>query len=123
MRWSADLTARSLPSMNIFGVDSIAQEIEAEGYFVKVIINSSAACFFPGTIQHRDIKREGLSYEDDYQGNALAATLTKRVIDVRFHSEFSDETVTRIFESLLNQTQMEWARNFRVRYQGRELLN
>ena len=109
--------------MKIVGLESIAQEIEVAGYFVKAIVNSTAACFFPGTIQHRDVKRESLSYEDDYRGNALAATVTPGIIDVRFHSEFPDEMVSTIFESLLNQPEMVWAKSFLVRYQGRELLN
>ena len=71
--------------MIALGLETISSEIEAEGYFIKCIVNSSAAIFFPGSVQHRDVKRSGVSYEDDYQGNAVAATIRPGIIDIRFH--------------------------------------
>ena len=109
--------------MNIYGLESIAQDISREGFFVKCIANQTGALFFPGTTQHRDAKREGLSYEDDYLGNALAATITPEVIDVRFHSEFTDEMVSEIFSTLRHLPEMQWIASYTVRYQGRELLS
>ena len=38
---------------------------------LKFLLNDSAIAFFPASQQHRDVKLEGLSYEDDYRGNAL----------------------------------------------------
>ena len=107
--------------MKALGIESITQEIGAEGYFVKCIVNSSAAIFFPGTIQHRDVKREGVSYEDDYRGNAMAATITPGKIDIRFHQNYSDDSVRTIFEELLRLPDMNWASGFTIRYQGRTL--
>ena len=109
--------------MNIYGLDSIATETSIDGFFVKCIANRSGALFFPGTTQHRDAKREGLSYEDDYRGNALAATITPGMIDLRFHSGFTDEVVAEIFSTLLHLPEMRWAASYTVRYQGRELLS
>ena len=108
-------------SVKAFGLESIAHSLAAEGYFVKCILNSTAAVFFPGTIQHRDIKREGVSYEDDYRGNALAATITPGTIDVRFHKEYADALVKSLFDQLLTLSEMSWAAGFTVRYQGRVL--
>lgn len=107
--------------MKALGLESISSAISAEGYFVKCIVNPAAAVFFPGTIQHRDIKREGVSYEDDYRGNALAVTITPRMIDVRFHKEYADSLVASIFDQLLALPGMEWASDSTVRYQGRVL--
>jgi hypothetical protein len=107
--------------MMVFGLPSISPYLAAEGYFVKCVLNSSAAVFFPGTIQHRDVKQERVSYEDDYRGNAMAATITPGMIDVRFHRDYPDEKVRSIFKRLLALTEMEWARGFTVRYQGRVL--
>ena len=107
--------------MKAFGLPSISPYLEAEGYFVKCVLNSSAAVFFPGTIQHRDVKQEGVSYEDDYRGNAMAATITPGMIDVRFHQAFADGVVKEIFGRLLALPEMSWARGFTVRYQGRVL--
>lgn len=107
--------------MKALGLDSIAAAISAEGYFVKCIVNSTTAVFFPGSIQHRDIKREGVSYEDDYRGNALAATITRGMIDVRFHKDYADALVKTQFDQLLALPEMKWAATFTVRYQGRVL--
>lgn len=103
-------------------MESIAPEISAEGYFVKCILNASCAIFFPGTIQHRDVKREGISYEDDYAGNAMAATITRGRIDVRFHRGYSDAAVREIFRDLFGKPEMKWAAGFAVHYQGRAVL-
>ena len=95
--------------------------VSLEGYFVKCIVNASTAILFPGTIQHRDVKRDGVSYEDDYKGNAMAATITPGQIDVRFHQAYTDEAVKTIFTRLLDLPEMSWAKSFRLRYQGRTL--
>jgi hypothetical protein len=42
---------------------------------LKFLLNDSAIAFFPATQQHRDMKLEGFSYEDDYRGNALAGVV------------------------------------------------
>ena len=72
--------------MKVFGVAEILNAVSQDGYFVKCVVNSNAAVFFPGSVQHRDVKREGVSYEDDYQGNAMAAVIKPNKIEVRFHS-------------------------------------
>jgi hypothetical protein len=107
--------------MKVFGLPSVSHYLAAEGYFVKCVFNASAAVFFPGSIQHRDVKQEGVSYEDDYRGNAMAATFTPGMIDVRFHEAFADSAVKEIFDRLLAQPEMSWAKGFTVRYQGRVL--
>ncbi len=108
--------------MNVFGLSTIAAEIAKEGYFVKCIVTKPVAVFFPGTIQHRDVKQGGASYEDDYRGNAMAATITPGRIDVRFHDAYQDQAVEDIFRSLLQMPEMSWASSFTVRYQGRRLF-
>ena len=108
--------------MKAVGLETISQEISTAGYFVKCIVNTSAAIFFSGSIQHRDVKLEGVSYEDDYRGNALAATITPGKIDVRFHRDYSDSSVCSVFERLLALPELSWAAGFTVRYQGRVLI-
>jgi len=62
--------------------------------------------FFSALTQHRDVKREGLSYEDDYKGNAMAVVIKPNKIEVRFHSEFDDLQVKRIFKEVLALPEM-----------------
>ena len=108
--------------MEIHGLDSVRTDLEHPGYFFKCIADDRAAVFFPGSIQHRDMKQAGLSYEDDYRGNALAVTITPGRMDVRFHKAFTDERVRTIFRQLLANIQMTWASGFSVAYQGRDLI-
>lgn len=108
--------------MKALCLESIAQYLANEGYFVKCVANSSAAVFFPGSIQHREVKRDGVSFEDDYQGNAMAATITPGRIDIRFHKDFSDDVVMSIFGDLPALPELGWAASFTVQYQGRTLL-
>ena len=108
--------------MRVDGVSEIASELENVGYFVKAIVNREGAVLFSSLIQHRDMKRNGLSYEDDYEGNALAAVIKPSKIEVRFHSAFQDDAVRDIFTELLASAEMKWASGFTVEYQGRVLL-
>ena len=94
--------------MNVLGMSTIAEDITREGYFVKCIVTKTVVLFFPGTIQHREMKQGGASYEDDYRGNAMAATITPGRIDVRFHEAYSDQAVEDIFRTLLQIPEMGW---------------
>ncbi len=107
--------------MTIQGLHTITPVLDQPGFFVKCILNREGAVFFPGEIQHRDMKRNGLSYEDDYAGNAMAATITPKTIDIRFHQDFTDDTVRIITGELLSSPEMTWAKGYTVRYQGRTL--
>ena len=108
--------------MTVSGIESIAHYIEQPGYFVKCLLTDSAAVFFPGSVQHRDVKKGAVSYEDDYRGNALAATVTPGRIEIRFHQDYGDERVRAIARDLLRSPEMVWASSFAVSYQGRALL-
>ena len=99
----------------------ILGEIERGSYFVKCLLTRDRAVFFPATLQHRDVKMDGISYEDDYRGNALAATVVHGRIDIRFHSAYSDEAVATIVQGLLAQPDMAWATGFTATYQGRSI--
>ena len=105
--------------MTVLGLETVSYEVASEGYFIKCIVNSSTAIFFPGSVQHRDAKQNGISYEDDYRGNAMAATIRPGIIEIRFHRGFSDESVQLIFSNLLRIPEMAWASEFSVSYQGR----
>ena len=55
---------------------------------LKFILNDSGIYFFPATQQHRDTKSHGLSYEDDYRGNAVAGIVMPERVEIRFHKAF-----------------------------------
>ena len=107
--------------MKVEGLESVRHSLEAPSYFLKLIATPYHIVFFPGTIQHRDIGRPGISYEDDYQGNAMAGTITPCRIDFRYHSKYSEERVLTLSRNLLQRSEMAWAKGFEIRYQGRKL--
>jgi hypothetical protein len=88
---------------------------------LKFLLNDSAIVFFPASQQHRDMKLEGLSYEDDYRGNALAGLITPERVEIRFHKAFSDEHVRSIWSRVLSIPEVACAGLGRLYYQGREI--
>ena len=107
--------------MNVFGFAEVSTFLKQGAYFLKFIVNESGAAFFTQANQHRDMKIHGLSYEDDYAGNALAGTLTQDRIDLRFHSRFSDARVASIMSTLLIRPELEAIQSIPVYYQGRSI--
>src|SRR5262245_3643107 len=88
---------------------------------LKFLLNDSAIVFFPSAQQHREIKFEGLSYEDDYRGNALAGLVTPDHVEIRFHSGFSDAHVRSIWSRVMTVPEIANAGLGTLYYQGREL--
>ena len=107
--------------MNVTGADIVRQELEQPGYFFKAILNDSGAAFFPGKTEHRTVKVAGLSYEDDYKGNALAAVITDGRVEIRNHRDFSAERVKIIVIALLAHPELQCLNGFPVQYRGQKL--
>ena len=89
---------------------------------LKFLLNDSSIVFFPASQQHRDIKTHGLSYEDDYRGNAVAGIIMPERVEVRFHSAFSDERIRGLWSRLLMIPEIARAGLGRLYYQGREIV-
>ena len=109
--------------MNVIGDDFLRSAVEADGYYFKLILNETAAHFFPHTTEHRDATQLGLCYKDDSQGNALAATIKRRQIDIRYHRDFSDERIRTIMQRLFASPEAMPLAGFAVNFQGRPLIN
>ena len=103
--------------MNVSGTDIIARELARPGYFFKAVMNESGVVFFPGLTQHNTVKVAGLSYEDNYKGNAMAAIVTEGRLEIRRHEAFSTARVAQIVNQLLGDPRLEALQNFRVTYQ------
>lgn len=102
-------------------VDFIAEEAAQEFFSAKMVFNESGIIFFPVDREHRTQKVAGISYEDDYQGNALAAMLAPGRIEVRFHKTFSDGRVAAILRAHLEDDRLSFMRDWRMTYQGRDV--
>lgn len=103
--------------MDVFGVELLQERSGS----LKFIVNDSAIIFFSASQQHRDVKMQGLSYEDDYRGNALAGTVTPERVEIRFHSQFSDERVRSIWSRVLAIPEVASTGLSTVYYQGRHI--
>jgi len=87
-----------------------------------MVFNQNGAIFFPVIHQHRDQKADGISYENDEKGNALAAMLGPEKLEIRYHRHFSDQRVATIVGSLLDHPELSFMRSWQVLYQGRKIL-
>ena len=107
--------------MLLIGVEFIESLAEREYFSAKMVFNAGGAIFFSVEREHRDQKAEGISYEDDYAGNALAAMLSPGRIEVRYHRDFSDREVAEIMALLLAEARLALMAGWEVTYQGRVL--
>jgi hypothetical protein len=107
--------------MYVSGTNYVQDLVDGACSAVKMVFNANGAIFFPASKQHRDQKANGISYEDDYAGNALAALLSHQHVEVRFHRNFTDAQVLNVIHSLAAHPELTFLRDWRITYQGREL--
>ena len=101
------------------GVDLVGDVQAGRRHEIKLVFNSRGAFFFPMSQQHRDQKAPGVSYEDDSRGNALAAIVRQRQIEVRQHRAFSHELVKTLIEQLSRYEGLAYLRECTITYGGR----
>lgn len=89
---------------------------------VKFILCESGIFFFAAMQQHRDAKCPGMSYEDDYRGNALAGLVLPDHVELRFNKDFPDARVQAMWRSVLSSPELAGARLGQLYYQGRLIL-
>jgi lipase chaperone LimK len=106
---------------NVYNTDLFEQAAEPNSRMIKFLLNDRGIAFFSANQQHREVKLPGLSYEDDYKGDALAGTFQAGRADIRFHQAFSDEKVRRLWKNVFQRLPLVESANVRVFYQGREL--
>jgi len=95
--------------------------LKEKGRSLKFLLNDSAIVFFPANQQHREVKLAGLSYEDNYRGNALAGLVTAGHVEIRFHSAFTDERVRNIWSRVSQLADLAAIGLGSVYYQARKL--
>ena len=89
---------------------------------LKFILNDGGIVFFPATQQHRDTKSHGLSYEDDYRGNAVAGIVMSERVEIRFHKAFSDDRIRGVWRCVLSSPELASAKLGQLYSQGREII-
>ena len=72
----------------------------------KAIANDSGIAFFSKETQHKSVKVAGLSYEDDYKGNAVAIIFGEGRADIRYHREFKPGRLKDMLSKLVSDPQL-----------------
>lgn len=121
-RLSAAMPQPQRDCVLIGGSELLAALTSGSIHEAKMAFNDRGAIVFPVSRQHREMKADGISYEDDYKGNALAAMLRRDAIEVRFHQAFKDADVARIVAALLALPEFAAMRAAHVTYQGRVIM-
>lgn len=103
------------------GTDILTQLAEGQIHHAKLVFNDRGFIAFPTPTQHNTMKANGISYEDNYRGNAMAAVLKPDAIEVRYHRDFGDRDVATIIATLFECTALSAMRHASVTYQGRSI--
>lgn len=107
--------------MLILGLEHIQSALAKPHYEAKAVLNQHGIIFFSATRQHRDQKAEGISYEDDYDGNALAAMLYPGRIEIRYHRSYTDDDVAGIIDLMRADASLTFMGACSATYQGRPI--
>ncbi len=107
--------------MLLVGVGQLIALANGTAFDGKMVINANGAVFGPVSTQHRELRAEGITYADEYKGNALAAMLAPGSIELRFHASFTDAQVAELIRALSNEPELSFLARWRVTYQGRVL--
>lgn len=105
--------------MHITGAQHLDALISCKAHDLKMVFNASGAILFQSSRQHREMKGEGISYEDNYAGNALVAMVRRDAIEIRFHQKFADTQVATIVAALLALPEFAPLVSAAATYQGR----
>lgn len=108
--------------MTIQGENLLEDVIARRVFDAKMVLNESGVIVFSAKQQHRDVKGDGISYEDNYRGNALAAIVRRDAIEIRYHSGFDDKAVAQLMRCLLAMPQFAGWKNASVTHQGRSVV-
>jgi len=108
--------------MRIIGATHLEVALKAEPLRQhKAVMNEIGILIFPASAQHATVKADGISYEDDYKGNALAAVFDARKFEIRWHREFSNERVRLLLKILRASPELSFLSAQSVTYQGKTI--
>ena len=68
----------------VLGVKHLNDLLARPAHDANMFFNDRGAFVFPAGRQHRDMKIEGVSHEDNSGGNARAAMVRRDAIEIRF---------------------------------------
>ena len=107
--------------MHIQGLEHLRRLATEPHLSIKAVLNTNGIIFFPASQEHRDQSGPGISYADNYKGNALAAMISPGKIEVRYHRDYTDAQVAEILTNLLAHDSCAFLCPIQATYQGRPL--
>lgn len=105
--------------MQTVGLDLLEATLRGTTHSAKMVFNEHGAIVFSAGSQHRDMKLDGVSYEDDYNGNALAAMIMPCKIEVRYHARFKAPQVAALLNRFLGGAGLLPFPGLTLTYQGK----
>ena len=107
--------------MIVEGAQILADVAAGQTSEAKAVFNEHGIIVFPRHVEHRTMKRAGITYEDNYSGNALAAMIRPGEFEIRYHKSYSDRRVAQILSAIAAEMGFTVLGAWRVTYQGRPL--
>jgi len=108
--------------MIVIGAENLTERLKAEPLRqLKALLNETGIVVFPASIQHAAIKLHGISYEDDYKGNALAVIFDGQKLEIRWHRDFTEARVKLLVNDLRKLPELRALKELSVSYQGKTI--
>jgi len=108
--------------MVVIGAADLAARLIAEPQRQhKAVLNEVGIVIFPASTQHATVKVPGISYEDDYRGNALAVIFDGQKFEIRWHRDFGSDRVKLLVAELLKHSELAVLKRLAVTYQGKPI--
>ena len=108
--------------MIVIGAENLAERLKDEPLRrLKALLNETGIVIFPASTQHAAIKFRGISYEDDYKGNALAVIFDGQKFEIRGHRDFTEDRVRLLVKTLRNLPELSSLTHQLVTYQGKTI--
>ena len=118
----SNATGRLDRGMIVIGAEDLAVRLAAEPLRQqKALLNEAGIVIFQASTQHATVKVQGISYEDDYLGNALAAMFDANKFEIRWHRDFSADRVKQLVVELCKLPELASLEGLSVTYQGKPI--
>jgi len=87
----------------------------------KAVFNEKGIIFGTTRIEHKTLRCDGIFYEDEGAGNAVAVIFDGFKFEIRLHPVFSPERVNSILKNFDQEARLKWIAEMKITYGGKML--
>ncbi len=87
----------------------------------KAVFNEKGIIFGTTRVEHKTLRCDGIFYDDEGAGNAVAVIFDGFKFEIRLHPGFSPERVNSILKSFDLQPLLKWIAALKITYGGKML--